>query len=136
MKETPQVKLLDKVSFTAGVGVITLTEFLILRHPEWYLPWFTWFMLLLFVLRYYMYKASNYHLFMLDFCYVVNISCMLQANFAPENLPWFKANFALCLGPLCTAVLTWHNSLVFHSLEKLTSFFLHTFPPMLCHLYR
>ena len=31
MKETPQVKLLDKVSFTAGVVVITFTEFLIMR---------------------------------------------------------------------------------------------------------
>ncbi len=59
-----------------------------------------------------------------------------QANFFPNHLAWFKANFALCMGPLCTAVLTWHNSLVFHSLEKLTSFFLHVFPPMLCHLYR
>ncbi len=106
------------------------------RHPDWFPSFFTWFMLLLFVIRYVMYKKSKYHLFMLDFCYVVNISCMLQAYFQPNCLPWFKANFALCMGPLCMAILTWHNSLVFHSLEKLTSFFLHAFPPMLCHLYR
>ncbi len=31
MKETPQVKMLDKVSFTMGVIVITFTEFIILR---------------------------------------------------------------------------------------------------------
>ena len=31
MKETPQVKLLDKMSFTLGVVVICLSEFLILR---------------------------------------------------------------------------------------------------------
>ncbi len=93
-------------------------------------------MLLLFVLRYFMYKASKFHLFMLDFCYVVNISCMLQALFFPNCVSWFSANFVLTMGPLCMAIPTWRNSLVFHSLDKLTSFFLHAFPPMLCHLFR
>lgn len=31
MNEAPQVKMLDKFSFTMGVGVITLAEFIILR---------------------------------------------------------------------------------------------------------
>ena len=30
----------------------------------------------------------------------------------------------------------WQNSLVFHSLDKLTSFFLHFFPPLHLHLFR
>ncbi len=83
-----------------------------------------------------MYKQSNQHFFMLDFCYIVNLSCMVQTNFWPNHLAWHKTNFALSFGPLCVAILLWHNSLVFHSLDKLTSFFLHAFPPMLCHLYR
>ena len=73
---------------------------------------------------------------MLDFCYLINISCMAQALFFPDNLTWFHANFTLSFGPLCVAVLLWHNSLVFHSIDKLTSFFLHVFPPMLEHLIR
>merc|ERR1719322_1321200 len=101
MKEEPQVKLMDKVSFTMGALVIVLTQFL-----------------------------------MLDFCYLINISCMAQALFFPHNLMWFHANFTLSFGPLCVAVLLWHNSLVFHSIDKLTSFFLHVFPPMLEHLIR
>ena len=34
MKETPQVKMLDKISFTMGVIVICLSEWLILRQPN------------------------------------------------------------------------------------------------------
>lgn len=32
-------------------------------------------------------------------------------------------------GPLAFSVATWRNSLVFHSLEKMTSLFIHLYPP-------
>ena len=51
---------MDKVSFTMGVLVIVLTEFLIMRHPEWFIPYFTCFMLSLFVIRYVMYSKDKY----------------------------------------------------------------------------
>ena len=47
-----------------------------------------------------------------------------------------KANYVLCMGPLMFAIIIWKNSLVFHSLDKLTSFFLHAFPPIVVHLLR
>ena len=40
------------------------------------------------------------------------------------------------MGPLMFAIIVWKNSLVFHSLDKLTSFFLHAFPPITVHLLR
>ena len=40
------------------------------------------------------------------------------------------------MGTLMSAVVMWQNSLVFHSLDKLTSFFLHFFPPLHLHLFR
>ena len=47
-----------------------------------------------------------------------------------------QANYILCMGPLMFAIIVWKNSLVFHSLDKLTSFFLHAFPPITIHLFR
>ena len=47
-----------------------------------------------------------------------------------------QANYVLCLGTLGSAIVMWQNSLVFHSLDKLTSFFLHFFPPLHLHLFR
>ena len=83
-----------------------------------------------FSFRYYDYSLQKAELFMLDFCYFVNFSVVLQTAFFPDNLLWFKANYVLCMGPICIAIMVWKNSLVFHSLDKLTSFFLHAFPTM------
>merc|ERR1719323_1154639 len=82
------------------------------------------------------YYAQKYHLFMLDFCYFMNLSVIVQTSIYPDNLPWFKANYVLCMGTLMSAIVMWQNSLVFHSLDKLTSFFLLFFPPLHLHLFR
>ena len=34
-----------------------------------------------------------------------------------------QANYMLAMGPLMTAIMVWKNSLVFHSLDKLTSMY-------------
>jgi len=136
MNEAPQVKMVDKLSFTMGVSVIAFTEYVIMRHPTWFTYFYVTFMLALCMIRFYLYKQQKYHLFMLDFCYIVNFSCMVQTLFFRDNDEWFNANYVCSMGPLCIAIILWHNSLVFHSLDKLTSFFLHAFPPILCHLYR
>ena len=86
--------------------------------------------------RYMEYRAENYHLFMLDFCYFMNVSVLMQTILFPNCLVWFKANYVLCMGVLMMAILVWQNSLVFHSLDKLTSIFIHVFPPLTLHLYR
>ena len=59
-----------------------------------------------------------------------------QMWFFPDHRRWFLANFAMSIGPLCAAIPLWHNSLVFHSVSKLTSFFLHGLPASICHIYR
>jgi len=40
------------------------------------------------------------------------------------------------MGCLMLAIVVWQNSLVFHSLDKITSFLLHAFPPLTLHMYR
>jgi len=136
MKETPQVKMQDKFSFTLGVIVICLSEFLILRMPNLFQYFYFALMSVLIAWRYYDYSLIKSELFLMDFCYFVNLSVFLQTVFYPNDLAWFKANYVLTQGPICIAIVVWRNSLVFHSLDKLTSFFLHAFPTMLCHIYR
>ena len=136
MKETPQVKMLDKVSFTLGVVGICISEWLILRFPNIFPYFYHATMAVLMTYRYFDFASRKAELFMLDFCYFVNISVMLQTAFYPDNLMWFKVNYVLCMGPICIAIMVWKNSLVFHSLDKLTSFVLHAFPTMTCHLFR
>ena len=92
---------------------------------------------------------------MIDFCYFMNFSVLFQTFLYPDNLAWFQvcqfffflilntdkhfpvqANYVLCMGVLMLAVVVWQNSLVFHSLDKLTSCAIHIFPPLTCHLVR
>ena len=93
-------------------------------------------MSMLLVYRYIDYSATKSQLYMMDYCYFVNLSVALQVLLYPNNLQWFQANYVMCLGPICVAIVVWHNSLVFHSLDKVTSFFLHAFPPIVMHLHR
>jgi len=136
MKEVPQVKMIDKLSFTFGVLTICGSEWLALRHADWFPIYYYFIMTMLLVWRLITYSKDKYQLFMLDFCYFVNLSVALQTAFFPTDINWFKANYILCMGPLMFAIIVWKNSLVFHSLDKLTSFFLHAFPPLTVHLFR
>jgi len=136
MKEVPQVKFVDKLSFTFGVTCIVVAEFLTLRHPE-YFPMFYYSILVgLLTNRYIEYSQIKEQLFMLDFCYFVNLSVIVQTALFPTCLLWFKANYVLSMGVLMLAIVIWQNSMVFHSLDKITSFLLHAFPGLTLHLYR
>jgi len=136
MKEVPQVKLVDKLSFTFGVMCIVATEFLALRYPQWFTTFYLVLITGLLANRYRDYVALNEHLFMLDFCYFMNLSVLAQCFLFPSCLAWYKANYVLCMGVLMNAIVVWQNSLVFHSLDKLTSIYIHVLPPLTVHLYR
>ena len=87
-----------------------------------------------FTFRYLTYKAIKNHFFMLDFCYFLNASVLLQSLSCSMTADsgfcstWFKSNFMLSHGPIAVAILAWQNSIVFHSLDKMTSFFIHIMP--------
>jgi len=42
----------------------------------------------------------------------------------------FTVCYTLSHGPLALAIVLWRNSLVFHSLDKVTSLFIHMYPPL------
>ena len=150
----PRVKMIDKISFTFGVVSICSSEWLVLRHHQWFPLYYLIIMTPLLMWRLGTYTKHKYQLFMLggsmrtsylspnftelssDFCYFVNLSVLLQALFFRSNMIWFKANYVLSMGPVALAIIAWNNSLVFHSLDKLTSFYLHTFPPVAVTLLR
>jgi len=137
-----RVKLVDTASFTLGIVMVMIAEFLLVGYPAGF-PWFYLILnTLLMMLRYLTYKAIKNHFFMLDFCYFLNISVLLQSLTCSMSSDsglcstWFKSNFVLSHGPIAVAILAWQNSIVFHSLDKMTSFFIHIMPPLTCYLQR
>jgi len=125
----PFLRTSDKIAFTLGIAVLCITEYILLKKPELMYLWYTFLIFPLMIARYYFYHKVKYHYFMLDFCYYTQV--LLLANLYVFPSPeLFQIVFALSNGPLCVAIVMWRNSLVFHDLDKLTSVFIHMFPPL------
>lgn len=76
------------------------------------------------------YHKNKWHYFMLDFCYANNLITMISLYIYPQNTKLFKVVFCLSNGPLITAIVAWSNSLVFHDVDRMTSLFIHLYPPL------
>jgi len=131
-----QVKPADKFAFAFGVLSLLGGEYIALRHVHLFPLFFTLVMVCLVAKRYPDFASEKCQLFMLDFCYFMNLSTVIQINLYPSCLLWFKANYVLCMGSLLNAMVVWQNALIFHSMDKLISLFLHAFAPFTLHLLR
>lgn len=80
-------------------------------------------------LRAYRYKKRDWHYFLFDLCYYMNILNFLFLWVFPSNASLWVACYCLSHGSLASAVITWRNSLVFHDSDKVTSLFIHLYPP-------
>ncbi|TBU32011.1 hypothetical protein BD311DRAFT_655358 [Dichomitus squalens] len=130
------IRTREKVTFFFGVMTLLLTALLFGLAPEWlhvaysvqaayYLP-----------LRVYMYKKRAWHYFLFDLCYYINVLNLVFIWGMPDSPALFVACYCLSLGSLASAVITWRNSLVFHDWDKVTSLFIHIYPPLVFSVIR
>ncbi|KDQ06243.1 hypothetical protein BOTBODRAFT_60699 [Botryobasidium botryosum FD-172 SS1] len=119
----------EKVSFFFGVMTVLVSALLFGMAPQWIHLVYTILALILLPIRFVTYRRQNYHYFLADQCYFVNILCLIYLWILPGNKSLFVACYCLCHGTLASAVITWRNSLVFHSVDKVTSLFIHIYPP-------
>lgn len=73
---------------------------------------------------------------LLDFCYWANLLLWIYLVFLPSNKQLFTVVYAVAHGPLAWAVMLFNNSLVFHSLDKTTSAFIHISPVLVTYCIR
>jgi hypothetical protein len=69
-----------------------------------------------------------------DFCYYTNFLCLVALVYPSTALR--QLVFLYAMGPLAWAIAAWRNSLVFHSIDKITSVFIHAFPGLLAFSWR
>jgi len=135
-QEAKVVKTVDKFAFCLGVLVLCATEYMVLQHPESFGTYYCALVSVMMALRLYMYAKSGWLYFVLDFCYWANASCFVSVLILPENDRLWRLNFAVSNGTLLGALLAWRNSLVFHSLDKVTSIVIHLLPGLLTFIQR
>ncbi|EGG04048.1 uncharacterized protein MELLADRAFT_37620, partial [Melampsora larici-populina 98AG31] len=124
------VSLREKVSFFFSVNNVLGTALLLAFWPEYIPLSYTLQLAYYLPLRIYTYRKQAYHYFLFDLCYVVNGLSLVFLWIWPSNVLLFQACYGLAHGPSAFAIATWRNSLVFHSVEKVTSLFIHIYPAL------
>ncbi|OJJ33992.1 hypothetical protein ASPWEDRAFT_52338 [Aspergillus wentii DTO 134E9] len=130
---TATVTLREKISFIAGVLNIFISGYLIGAHPEYFYIWFSAQLVYFMPIRYYRYHKKGYHYFLADLCYFVNLLCLLSIWVFPQSKRLFISTFCLTFGNNAVAIAMWRNSMVFHSMDKVVSLFIHIMPPTALH---
>jgi len=135
--ESPHfVRNRDKFTFVLGVVNLMLWPYLVGAHPN-FVPLFYGLMSVLLIgYRFVSYKRLNWHYFLFDFCYFANFWVLAYLFFFPSNGTLFLLCFGMSNGPLIWAIPTWRNSMVFHSIDKVTSVFIHMGPPLVTYSLR
>ncbi|KAH8830578.1 hypothetical protein DL96DRAFT_953471 [Flagelloscypha sp. PMI_526] len=124
------VRTREKVSFFFGVMCLTFTALLYGMAPEWLPLAYLVQGAYLLPLRVYKYKKRSWHYFLFDLCYYATILNWIYLYILPGHAWLFIACYTLSHGSLASAVITWRNSLVFHDQDKVTSLFIHIYPPV------
>jgi len=110
----------EKVSFITSVLNIFLSGYLIGAFPQYFHYWYTVQIMYFMPIRYYTYQKRGYHYFLADLCYFVNLLLLLSIWVFPHSKRLFISTFCLAFGNNAVAIAMWRNSLVFHSLDKIT----------------
>ncbi|KAI9777921.1 MAG: hypothetical protein M1839_008456 [Geoglossum umbratile] len=123
----------QKVAFIAGVLNIFISGYLIGAYPDWFHVWYTVQFVYFMPLRYYTYHRRGYQYFLADLCYFVNVLALLSIWMFPNSKRLFISTFCLAFGNNAWAIAMWRNSMVFHSIDKVTSLMIHIMPPVALH---
>jgi Protein of unknown function (DUF2838) len=123
----------EKVSFISAVLNVFISGYLIGAVPQYFYLWFTAQLLYFMPIRLVTYRKSGMHYFLADLCYFVNLITFLTIWCFPRSKRLLIATYCLAYGNNAVAIVMWRNSLVFHSLDKVTSLFIHVMPPVTLH---
>lgn len=159
------VLLRDKISFTVGTLDLFISAYWLGHDPQTFHKLYTVKVVLMLIFRWIYYRATLQHYYLFDMCYALQALLMIQIylctshndpiqynTFAssinsntitcvspiadPTSITLAKTTFAFSMGPLLWSILAFRNSLVLHSLDKVTSLFLHWFPGCVVWAYR
>lgn len=120
----------EKLFYALALFTIATSGFIIGKYPEYFHIFHTILFCLLMPIRFYTYFKQSFQYYLADLCYYVNVLLMIFIWWVPHSTSLFISVFALSMGTLSFAVITWRNSLVLHSIEKTTSSFIHIMPPI------
>ncbi|KAL4422696.1 hypothetical protein ABPG75_008893 [Micractinium tetrahymenae] len=125
-----KIMLQDKLAFVFGVANVCLTAFWLGRWPQTYYMFWLIKDIVLFSLRFLIYKQQGMHYMMLEYCYAANLVAFVYLFLSPQSAVLRRFSFAIMSGPLMWSIVAMRNSLVFHSGDKITTLMMHASPAL------
>jgi len=122
------------VSFVTAVLNIFISAYLVGAYPQYFHYWYTLQLIYFMPLRWYKYYSIGFHYFLADLCYFVNFLLIFSIWFFPQSKRLLISTYCLAFGNNAVAIAMWRNSLVFHSLDKTTTLFIHIMPCATLHV--
>ena len=125
-----------KIIWTVGFLMTCYFKLIMLLSPENLYDVYIKVMVPLMIYRVFDFIQVKQDAFLLEFCYAVNISFVIQSSFFPDHISWFQMNYILCIGPLSIQILFWQWCVPSHSIRNITSFYLHFYPAVTMQIRR
>lgn len=129
-------KAKNRFSFVLGVIDMMIVVHIMSARPHIMPYYYTIKLFPMIMYRWHSYQKKHWHYFLLDFCYFANTAVLLYTWVFPHVPELFVICFALSNGPVLTAVVLFRNSLVFHSIDKMTSLHIHVGPTLVLYCIR
>ena len=95
IKEEPFLKFTDKITFTASVIVMTLTQFFYIKYPQYLYLFYTVLFFPLLLNRFLWYNSRKLQGFMYDFNYFMHSLLIFYLYVYPRSSTLFQAIFSL-----------------------------------------
>lgn len=130
------IRTRDKYGFVFGILNIMLTSFLLGFNPILYLKYYSVKYTSLILIRTCRYYHKKWYLYLVDFCYYSNLITLAFLHYYAPNSRCFNVVFMFSFGPLIFAIPIFRNSLVLHSLDRITSTVLHFSAPLACYVVK
>jgi hypothetical protein len=124
----------EKIFFSISVYLVFFFGFLIGKHPEYVHILYSIIFIILMPVRLLTYYKIGYGYYLADLCYYVNYLLMVYIWVYPDSQMLYIACCSFSWGTLSFAVITWRNKLVFHSIDKITSTFIHVLPGVIMYV--
>jgi len=127
LEDAKTKKLLHKICFLVLFFDIIISSFLVGARPSYFYACHTVKLIVMLLLRFVHYRMKRHHYYLFDFCYWANFILLIYVWCAPSSLLVWRAVFTFG-GTLGNSVVLFRNSLVPHSLDKVTTAEVHFSP--------
>eukprot|EP00051_Salpingoeca_urceolata_P006064 m.80602 g.80602 ORF g.80602 m.80602 type:complete len:306 (-) comp14667_c0_seq8:96-1013(-) len=129
-------KTQQKAAYCLGVGALMLATAGLSAAPHRFHFIYAIIITPLLFLRFHQYLSTKREYYLYDLCYGVNGLAVLAMAWPTRNVWMYQTVFVLGNGPMCAAIIIWHNMIVFHSADRLGSFSLHFLVTLLAFTWR